>query len=354
MGAAAVAEGTRAAPTAHELCAFVRLAEDPHFGRTARRLGVAQSSLSETIRRLEAKLEVVLFERSSRHVALTAAGAERLGPARAALEGLSAVCAGAPDPDPDPAELRVGIEGHGFAELNRPIFAAWTARRPALPLVLGECPGLPQAFLTGRFDVALMRSPLADERLAVHPVASEPRGLVVPAGHPAAGADSASVLDFLDEPFIALAPSVPATCDYWLGRELRGGEPAHIGGEASTVSEALFGIAHRSLVTLGCPSAARAFPLAGIAFVGLTDVDPNTLSVVTRACDERPLIAELVDLVRAVVWESAGTAAEIAPLTDVARPAAERPGLAPRDREASALAMSHVDGNRSEARLRSW
>lgn len=41
-------------PTAHELRAFVRLAETLHFGQTAEMLGLAQSSLSEAIRRLEA------------------------------------------------------------------------------------------------------------------------------------------------------------------------------------------------------------------------------------------------------------------------------------------------------------
>ncbi len=316
IDAAAVAEGSRAPPTAHELCAFLRLAEDPHFGRTARRLGIAQSSLSETIRRLEAKLEVVLFQRSSRRVALTAAGAELLGPARAALEALSAVCAGAPAPLPAQAELRVGIEGHGFAELNRPIFARWRVRRPELGLVPTECPERPEAFFEGRFDMALMRTPLNDERLAVRPVATERLGVIVPVAHPAAGEEGGSVLDFLDEPFLGIGPSGSSMRDYWLGRELRGGEPARIGGEASTMADELSGIAHLGLLTLGCPSYVRACPVAGIAFAGVTDVAPNTLSVVTRAGDERPLIAELLDLVREVVSESAGLAPGITPLSD--------------------------------------
>jgi len=53
------------APTAHALGVFVRLAETLHFGQAATTLGLAQSSLSEAIRRLEAKLDVVLLERTS-------------------------------------------------------------------------------------------------------------------------------------------------------------------------------------------------------------------------------------------------------------------------------------------------
>ena len=44
-------------PTPHELRAFLILADELHFGRAAAALGVAQSSLSELIRRLEAKVE---------------------------------------------------------------------------------------------------------------------------------------------------------------------------------------------------------------------------------------------------------------------------------------------------------
>jgi DNA-binding transcriptional LysR family regulator len=310
-----VTDGGGGAPTAHELRAFLRLSEDPHFSRTARRLGVAQSSLSETIRRLEAKLGVVLFERTSRRVALTSAGADLVPRARDVLDSLAAV-RGATAPAPRSDRLRVGIEAHGFAELNRPILAGQLARQPTVPVVVRECPGLPQAFLDGRFDVALLRTPLEDERLACHSVATEARGLVVHLEHPAAGTEGSSALEFLDEPFIALGSAVPRTRDYWLGCELRGGEPARVGGEADTVADALFGIAHLRLNTLGCRSAVRAYPMAGIAFVGTTDVSPNTLTVVTRVGDRRPIVTGFVDLVRSVVSRFAGIAPGIDPVSE--------------------------------------
>jgi DNA-binding transcriptional LysR family regulator len=302
---------TRGQPTPRELRAFLRLSEDLHFGRAARRLGVAQSSLSETIRRLEAKLDIVLFERSSRHVELSDAGTELVPHAREVLERLDAVRGGASPRRTQRAQFRVGIEGHGFAELNGPILAGQAARRPDVRLVVQECAGLPQAFLDGRFDVALLRTPLEDERVKAHPVATEARGVVVPLAHPAAGTEGASVLDFFDQRFIALGPGVPRTRDYWLARELRGGEPPRIGGEADNTADALFGIAHMGLVTVGVRSFVRAFPMAGIAFVGTTDLAPNTLSVVTRADDRRPIVTEFVDQVRAVLSGLAGIAPEI-------------------------------------------
>lgn len=305
----------RGQPTPHELRAFLRLSEDPHFGRTARRLGVAQSSLSEAIRRLETKLDVVLFERTSRRVELTEAGSELVPFAREILESFAAVVGAAAPPRPATAEFRLGIEGHGFAELTHPILASVMARRPETRLVTQECAGLPKAFLDGRFDAALLRTPLHDERVERHAIATEARGVVVPADHPAAGTEGASVVDFLDEPFIALGPSVPRTRDYWLASEMRGGEPPRIGGEANTTWETLFGIAHLGLVTLGCRSFVRAFPMAGLAFVGTADVAPSTLSVVTRANDRRPMVAEFVDLVRGVASRFADLAPEITPLS---------------------------------------
>jgi len=78
-------------PTPHELRAFLVLADELHFGRAAAILGVAQSSLSELIRRLEAKVGAVLLDRTSRRVSLTAEGYRMVAPARRVLAELTAM-----------------------------------------------------------------------------------------------------------------------------------------------------------------------------------------------------------------------------------------------------------------------
>ena len=64
---------------------FVTLAEELHFGRAAQRLFISQPPLSVAIRQLEDELQAQLFERSSKGVRLTAAGAHLLERARQLL-----------------------------------------------------------------------------------------------------------------------------------------------------------------------------------------------------------------------------------------------------------------------------
>ncbi|MDT5255619.1 MAG: hypothetical protein QOD10_699 [Mycobacterium sp.] len=71
-----------------ELAYFIAVAEELHFGRAAERLGISQPPLSRAVARLELRVGVPLFLRTSRSVALTDAGETLLVEARVTLEAL--------------------------------------------------------------------------------------------------------------------------------------------------------------------------------------------------------------------------------------------------------------------------
>ena len=64
---------------------FIAVAEELHFGRAAKRLGIAQPPLSTAIRTFERQLGVELLRRTSRSVQLTAAGESLLRGGRRVL-----------------------------------------------------------------------------------------------------------------------------------------------------------------------------------------------------------------------------------------------------------------------------
>src|SRR5262249_46435420 len=69
-----------------QLAYFVAVAEERNFTRAAERIPIAQPSISQQIRRLEAELGEHLFIRDRRGIGLTPAGQVRVPHARAALQ----------------------------------------------------------------------------------------------------------------------------------------------------------------------------------------------------------------------------------------------------------------------------
>ena len=65
---------------------FLVLAETLHFGRAALKLHITQPPLTLAVQQLEARLGVMLFERTRRQVALTPAGQALIEPVRQLLQ----------------------------------------------------------------------------------------------------------------------------------------------------------------------------------------------------------------------------------------------------------------------------
>ncbi len=141
---------------------FVTLAEELHFGRASAREHIVQSALSQQIQRLERELGVSLLERSTHHVALTAAGAAFLVQARRILAEVERAGDVARSAVRSAPALRVGIIDSGYDSMPQILHEA-QARHPDLVIHQIEV-GVPEQYqllIDGRLDVGIGRAALA-------------------------------------------------------------------------------------------------------------------------------------------------------------------------------------------------
>jgi DNA-binding transcriptional LysR family regulator len=184
---------------------FAILAEELHFGRAAKRLGIAQPPLSQQIRRLEQLVGARLLDRTSRRVHLTDAGrafqaeaARVLAGAEAALEAARRAARG------EAGNLRVAFAATVmFLALPR-IIREFRDRYPRVHLDLREMPTGPQlaALLEGDIDLGFVREPEPDAALEMVTVMREPLRIAIHQGHRLAGRARVSVRDLAREPFV--------------------------------------------------------------------------------------------------------------------------------------------------------
>jgi DNA-binding transcriptional LysR family regulator len=246
-----------------ELRYFVAVAEELHFGRAARRLGIAQPPLSRAIGGLERRLGVVLFERTSRAVTLTEAGSVLLREGRAALEAVEAaerrtrrVSEGGPG-------LVLATKAGASSELLAKLLDAYAAEPGSVPVEVLLCgPGEQERLLRdGRADVALLHRPFdSTTGFDAEELHTEGQVVVLPAGHPMASRSSLPMTELTDLPL----PRWPDRN----GRYLPGPGPAvrdntqllqliALGRAMAVLPESVRGHLHEDLATVPVPDAPR-------------------------------------------------------------------------------------------------
>ncbi len=115
----------------NDLYAFTAVAEERSFTRAAARLGISQSTLSQTVRNLEETLDMRLLTRSTRSVALTEAGArllETLGPGFAQME--AALDALGELTDRPRGTIRISAAEHSAISVLQPALVPFLAAYP--------------------------------------------------------------------------------------------------------------------------------------------------------------------------------------------------------------------------------
>ncbi|WP_341912327.1 LysR substrate-binding domain-containing protein [Ferrovibrio terrae] len=192
-----------------QLRCFVAVAEELHFGRAARRLNLTQPPLSRQIQLLEHMLEVKLFDRTSRSVALTPAGATFLPEARRLLRLSEAAALSAKRTAGGQAgTVTIGFTAvSGYDYLPR-LIAGFRKAAPDIDLILREMVSAEQieALASGRIDLGLIRPPFSRIELHSRCVVREPLLLAAPAGHRLAKASAVSLADLDQQPLVTYSP----------------------------------------------------------------------------------------------------------------------------------------------------
>lgn len=209
------------APTFRQLRYFTILAEELHFGRTARRLSISQPPLSASIQQLERDVGAPLLERTSRHVALTPAGrvfADRARRLLADLDestGLARTIASSPG-----GVVRVGFVPSMIFRGLPEILATFRRQQPGYTAELRDMNSAGQLALLaeGRLELGFVHQFEAVADVEAMLIATDPFVCCLPADHALARHPGLSLADIGLEPLIMFSRDrAPAYHDHILG-----------------------------------------------------------------------------------------------------------------------------------------
>ncbi|BBC34960.1 hypothetical protein SGFS_062540 [Streptomyces graminofaciens] len=284
-----------------EIEVFLALSEELHFGRTAERMRLSQSRVSQLIRSLERRIGAPLFIRTSRRVELTPLGEHTRRTFGAAHESLrksfDEACAIAQGMD---GPLRVGFLGC----LNGPpltgTVVSFGRRHPACRITVVEVPWRdPYGPLrTGETDVLLTLLPIDEPDLKVGGVlVSHGRVLALRPDHPLARRETVDIEDLADCVLLDGPDELPDVLRHGFcppftpyGRPLRRGK----GGQ--TYQESLHQVATGEMVWTTHEGLFHSYRHPGVVHRPLTGLPRANAALAWRAETENPKIRAFTSL----------------------------------------------------------
>lgn len=189
------------------LKSFITVAKHKSFSEAARELHTVQPAISRHISALETELEVSLFKRNSRDVAITPAGEQLLKDATAIL----ALTAHAKTQvkrahDGQVGTLNIAYLSSACLTFMATLVRSYKSQFPQVHVTLFEMTATEQieALKTEQVDIAFSRalpSPIADE-FTSHGIYTDTLVAIVSQSHQLAGQTTVNLAQLKDEPFI--------------------------------------------------------------------------------------------------------------------------------------------------------
>lgn len=162
-----------------DLNAFASVAEEGSFTKAAARLGVSQSALSHTVRRLEERLGVRLLSRTTRSVAPTSAGEKLLRTLEPALTAIDQELRSLGNLRDVPAgKIRINTSQHAAQTVLWPKLAPFLRANPQIEIELSVDSGFAD-IIEGRFDAGVRLGEAIDKDMIAVRIGPDLRLVIV-------------------------------------------------------------------------------------------------------------------------------------------------------------------------------
>ncbi|WP_083880983.1 LysR family transcriptional regulator [Nocardia araoensis] len=271
----------------YEIEAFLTLCEELHFGRTAERLRLTTTRVSQTIRKLERRIGAELFNRTSRRVEMTPIGRQLEQEIRPtwntiidaysrtvqAGRGVTGV-------------LRVAFIHAAGGVLLTSVIKKFRADQPSCAVHLREAQ-LAEAMpwlREGKVDIVLCSFPVREAGIVTGPpLINEPRLLAVSSRHQFARRNAVSTDELASITILRLPETMPESLREDRGSRIVSSRGADESEPASTFQDLLMLIgAGRGALPVGA-SAAEYYARPEIVYVPIVDAKPIEWGLIWRS-----------------------------------------------------------------------
>ncbi|MEV6554145.1 LysR substrate-binding domain-containing protein [Nocardia sp. NPDC051756] len=263
----------------YEIEAFLTLADELHFGRTADRLRVSTAHISKTIKKLERQVGVALFERTSRKVTLTPVGAQLREELRPAYDQVKQSVKNAKDAGRGiHGTLRVGYFGSAGGRFLLRVSDTFHTRHPDCSVQIRELQLSDGAgrLRSGDVELQMCCFPMEEPDMTIGPALySEAKMLAVSAEHPFARRPSLSLEDLAQVKMIQNPPELPTYFDeFHHPKRTPSGRPIEPGPIAATFPEILALVGAGKGVYLTTEQAPQFYLRPDVTYVPVPDAPP--------------------------------------------------------------------------------
>lgn len=289
-----------------EIETFLVLAEELHFGRTAERLYISPSRVSQIIRTLEERIGGRLVARTPRTVRLTPLGErlrDGLRPAYADLH--RAIATVRDDATGVTGELRLGTCSHSAAGPQiTTIIGRFEERHPGCRVSFSERPWMEglDDLRRGELDLLISWLPTGHPEWTVGPVLTrQQRLLAVHDGHPLAERGYATAEDLADYALIDVPGAPEVQLETLIPSRTPGGRTVRRRYPARRPADALILVARDLVVHPTTPTTAAHYRYPGVTYIPLRGLPPIESALVWQAAQETAATRAFAKTVEEVV-----------------------------------------------------